>query len=154
MKIFMPPIFARRSLYPDVRVRRCIFWILIAFGLLGSGALAADPAIPLPVTDVFVNVVGGYPVFRIPAIIKTRMGTLLAFAEARATRSDGSENKIVLKRSHDDGATWGELQLVWEDGANSLNNPTVVVENNSGVVLLMFQHYPKDFYEHKVIPGL
>src|SRR5581483_11390911 len=37
---------------------------------------------------------------------------------------------------------------------NSLNNPTVVVENNSGVVLLMFQRYPKDFYEHEVIPGL
>lgn len=126
--------------------------LFCAFTILNSSALAADS--PLPLTDVFVNGTDGFPVFRIPAVIQTQKGTLLAFAEARAAKGDGSQNKIVLKRSHDAGATWEKLQLVWDDGANSLNNPTVVVETNSGRIILMFQHYPAGLYEYQVVPGI
>ncbi len=134
-------------------------WIVVLclFAALALGqyrAIAADIKSALPLTGVFVNVSDGYPVFRIPSVIKTRKGTLLAFAEARAARADGSQNQIVLKRSGDDGATWGKLQLVWRDGENSLNNPTVVEEGQTGRVFLMFQRYPKGFYEKEVVPGI
>ncbi|MDB6022887.1 MAG: nedA 1 [Pedosphaera sp.] len=140
------PLF-RRILSYSVPVLACFYFFHPA-------ALAASPVSPLPLTDVFANVTDGYPFFRIPAIIKTHKGTLLAFAEARAKKADGSENKIVLKRSLDSGTTWEKLQLVWDDGANSLNNPTVVLDNNAGRILLMFQRYPKGAYEYQVIPGL
>lgn len=131
---------------------------VIAIFLLGLAAIFSFPAraadSPLPLTNVFVNGTDGYPVFRIPAIIKTQKGTLLAFAEARAAKGDGSQNKVVLKRSYDAGATWDKLQLVWDDGANSLNNPTVVVETNTSRVILMFQRYPAGLYENQVQPGI
>jgi sialidase-1 len=60
----------------------------------------------------------------------------------------------VLKRSTDGGKSWGPLQLVHEDGENSLGNPTVVIVRENGRALLMYQRYAKGFDEHKAEPGL
>ena len=46
---------------------------------------------------------GGYKSIRIPSVIVTRAGTVLAFAEGRAARNDQAENDIILKRSADKG---------------------------------------------------
>lgn len=113
--------------------------------------VAAEPLRPL--VDVFINGQDGYPAFRIPALITSKNGTLLAFAEGRATLRDHAENDIVLKRSRDNGQTWGPLQLIHEDGANSLGNPTVVLLRDTGRLLLMYQRYAKGFDEHKAEPG-
>src|SRR5688500_15369397 len=94
-------------------------------GLFGPGEAAAEPA--PEIVDVFINGHEGYSSFRIPALITTKRGTLLAFAEGRASLRDHAENDIVLKRSTDDGKTWGPLQLVHEDGTNALGNPTAVM---------------------------
>jgi sialidase-1 len=118
--------------------------------LLSATALSSQP---VTLVDVFVGGQDGYPAYRIPALVTTKHGTLLAFAEARATLRDHAENDIVLKRSTDHGRTWGPLQLIDEDGTNALNNPTAVVVRETGRVLLMYQHYAKGFDEHKAEPG-
>jgi sialidase-1 len=118
--------------------------------------------IPLPgkaqgspgLTDVFVNGREGYPQYRIPALLRTQKGTLLAFCEGRASISDHAENDIVLKRSADGGKTWMPLQVVAEDGANCLSNPEVVQVDPSGRILLVFEIYPKGYHESRVGPGI
>lgn len=77
--------------------------------------------------DVFTPGSDGYPAIRIPSVVVTTKGSVLAFAEARKTLGDQSENKIVTKRSTDGGATWSALKLIHDDGANSLNNPTAAM---------------------------
>ena len=53
----------------------------------------------------------GYRCFRIPAIVATTSGTLLAIAEGRKTGCGGAGDiDLVLKRSHDGGETWSELK--------------------------------------------
>ncbi len=47
--------------------------------------------------NVFISGEEGFHTYRIPSIVVTKEGILLAFAEGRATRSDVSENAIVLK---------------------------------------------------------
>ena len=84
----------------------------------------------------------GYKSIRIPSVIVTKSGVVLAFAEGRQAGHDQAENDIILKRSLDAGKTWGRLQLLQDDGKNSLNNPTAVVEQQSGRVLLMYQRIP------------
>lgn len=124
--------------------------VSLALALAGSPPLGAAPEL----VDVFINGKEGYPAYRIPALITTPRGTLLAFAEGRATLRDHAENDIVLKRSYDRGKTWNELQVVHEDGANCLSNPTAVIIRETGRVLLMYQRYAKGFDEHKAEPGL
>lgn len=97
--------------------------------------------------DCFIGGQEGYPAYRIPSVVVSKAGTVLAFAEARKTLADQAQNDIVVKRSTDGGATWGALQLIHDDGAHSLNNPTAVVEQQSGRVLLMYQRIPAHLKE-------
>ncbi len=90
---------------------------------------------PLSETDVFTKKSEGYPVFRIPAVIATTKGTLLAFCEGR-TGGDSGDIDLVCKRSTDDGKTWGDLQVVWNDGKNTCGNPAPVVDRETGKVWL------------------
>ncbi|MGW4733779.1 exo-alpha-sialidase [Streptomyces shenzhenensis] len=79
----------------------------------------------------------GYACFRIPAIVRTTAGTLLAFAEGRVLNcGDATDIDIVLKRSTDGGRTWGPLQVVNEGAGDTHGNPAPVVDRASGRVLL------------------
>src|SRR6478736_6560528 len=95
---------------------------------LTARALAAEPEF----TDVFTSGKEGYASIRIPAVLVTNKGSVLAFAEGRMRPTDQAENDIVFKRSTDGGKTWSKLEVIHEDGANSLNNPTVVQDQGSG----------------------
>lgn len=56
---------------------------------------------------------GGYASYRIPAVVRTRAGTLLAFAEGRVGgRADSGDIDVVVRRSRDGGCTWGPLHVV------------------------------------------
>ena len=92
--------------------------------------------------DVFVAGRDGFKSVRIPSVVVTKQGTVLAFAEGRAANADQAQNKIVLKRSSDGGKTFGKIAVIGEDGDRALNNPCAVVERTSGLVLLMYQSYP------------
>jgi sialidase-1 len=106
-------------------------------------ALTAEPHI----SDVFISGKEGYKSIRIPSVVVTKSGVVLAFAEGRAEATDQAENDIILKRSTDAGRTWGPLQLLHDDGKHSLNNPTTVVEQESGRVFLMYQRIPAHLKE-------
>ena len=64
-------------------------------------------------TVVFHAGLEGYKNMRIPGIVLSKQGTLLAFCEGRVG-ADRSRTNVVLKRSHDGGQTWGPMQLVLE----------------------------------------
>ncbi|WP_262056693.1 sialidase family protein [Streptomyces sp. STR69] len=79
----------------------------------------------------------GYACFRIPAVVRTNDGTLLAFAEGRVLNcGDATDIDIVVKRSTDDGATWSPLQVVNHGGGDTHGNPAPVVDRETGRVLL------------------
>ncbi|MFE0170960.1 exo-alpha-sialidase [Streptomyces sp. NPDC059002] len=79
----------------------------------------------------------GYACFRIPAVVRTTEGTLLAFAEGRVNDcSDAGDIDLVLKRSHDGGRTWGPLQVINEGAGDTHGNPAPVVDRGTGRILL------------------
>ena len=87
---------------------------------------------------VFQSATDGYTCFRIPAILQSGKGTLLAFAEARKySCKDEGRIDLVLKRSTDGGRTWGPLTVVWSDSANTCGNPVPVLDKRTGTILLL-----------------
>ncbi|MFC8519511.1 exo-alpha-sialidase [Streptomyces sp. NPDC057257] len=79
----------------------------------------------------------GYACFRIPAIVRTTEGTLLAFAEGRRLNcGDAADIDIVVKRSEDGGRTWSPLRVVNPGGGDTHGNPAPVVDRETGRVLL------------------
>ncbi|MEU4032915.1 sialidase family protein [Streptomyces collinus] len=79
----------------------------------------------------------GYASFRIPAVVASRAGTLLAFCEGRAdSAADHGRIDIVLKRSTDGGRTWGPLQVAASNGRNLAGNPAPVVLDTGRVLLV------------------
>ena len=62
---------------------------------------------------VFISGTEGYKSFRIPAIIRLPNKDLLAFCEGRVNgASDFGNVDIVMKKSTDNGKTWGKLQIL------------------------------------------
>ncbi|MEC4018716.1 sialidase family protein [Streptomyces sp. H27-D2] len=79
----------------------------------------------------------GYACFRIPAIVESVRGTLLAFAEGRVDNcGDAGDIDLVLKRSADGGRTWGPLQVVDEGRGDTHGNPAPLVDRRTGRILL------------------
>jgi sialidase-1 len=78
---------------------------------------------------------GKYNNYRIPSIIVTKKGTLLAFCEGREA-GDSGDIDLLLKRSADNGRTWSAEQVVWDDGTNTCGNPCPVVDEETGRIWL------------------
>ena len=88
----------------------------------------------------------GFEVYRIPAIVKSKSNTLLAFAEARKARSNGDSGDIdlVVKRSSDNGKTWSKQITIWNDGQNTCGNPVPIVDDRGRIHLLMTWNFQTD----------
>jgi sialidase-1 len=108
--------------------------------VLSPLALRAEekPAAPAPdLADVFVAGTDGYHTYRIPSLLVTPKGTLLAFCEGRKSgRGDAGNIDVVLRRSFDGGRTWQPMQVVYDDGPNTVGNPCPVVDRTTGTIWL------------------
>jgi sialidase-1 len=79
----------------------------------------------------------GYACFRIPALLTTAKGNLLAFAEARKNDcGDSGDIDVVLKRSTDGGQTWSNLKVIWDDSLNTCGNPVPLQDANGRIILV------------------
>jgi len=120
--------------------------MMIAFSIVLVAVMpicrSSDAADAPEMTDVFVSGTEGYHTYRIPAVVQTKKGTLLAFCEGRKTsRSDHGDLDLVLRRSFDGGKTWQPMQLVYEEGGTAkitIGNPCPVVDATTGTVWLPF----------------
>ncbi|MGW6279553.1 exo-alpha-sialidase [Kribbella sp. NPDC055071] len=122
--------------------------LLLAFTLAAATAGLSIPPTPAQAavtqTVLFDKGDAGYGCYRIPAIVRTTAGTLLAFAEARRTWcADSQEIDLVLRRSEDDGRTWSAATTVLSGTDSDPNavatrgNPTPIVDAQTGRIVLL-----------------
>ncbi len=102
--------------------------------------------------SVFVSGQDGYHTYRIPAVIVTPKGTVLAFCEGRkSNRSDTGNIDLLLKRSTDGGRTFSPQQVVWDDGDNTCGNPCPVIDRKTGTIWLLLTHNLGEDRESEII---
>jgi sialidase-1 len=99
---------------------------LLALPIIAVCVCTGASSAPVP---VFAGGMQGYRCFRIPAIVETPDGTLLAFAEGRRNScADFGDVQIVLRSSKDEGKTWSALRVVASNGRPQTGNPSPVVD--------------------------
>jgi len=106
--------------------------------LLACGAAA------VPLTDLFTQLDARLPHgdYRIPSLIATPKGTLLAFIFGRMHRTDNTPNILYLRRSVDDGATWDEARAILNDPQNgTMFGGAPVVDPTTGAVTFVHTRY-------------
>lgn len=102
-------------------------------------------------TILWKNGEGNYKGYRIPSIVTTPKGTLLAFAEGRNGRGDSGDIDLLVKRSTDNGETWSAEKVVWNDSLNTCGNPCPVFDTQTGKLwLFMTWNLGKD-HENEII---
>ena len=85
---------------------------------------------------VFTRGENGYFCIKIPSILTTSKGTLLAFGEARLLScSDYTQTDIVYKRSLDQGRTWSNLKVLYQAKTSTTNSNYTRVGNIAPVQL-------------------
>jgi sialidase-1 len=105
-------------------------------------------------TDVYRSGESGTHTYRIPALLATSRGTLLAFAEARRSGAgDAGDIDLVVKRSNDGGRTWSPARTVWDDGPNTCGNPCPVQDRDTGTLWLLMTWNRGDDREPAIIAG-
>lgn len=139
--------------------------ILLFMAIVSSALPAAITAKEPHKQDLFTARVGGYEVYRIPGIVGTSKGTLLAYCEARRNaRSDWGEIDLLIRRSTDVGQTWSEPKPIGklprdvrrnpvaaayklgEAGKFTMNNPLAIAARDGSVHFLYCVEYARCFY--------
>ncbi len=124
------------------------------FSLVSLGAAMAESLHLLKQTRVFVAGESGYHTYRIPSLYVTPSGTLLAFCEGRKHgRSDTGDIDLVLKKSFDNGATWGPMQVIADGGPNTVGNPCPVVDRDTGIIWLPITRNLGEDKERQILDG-
>ncbi len=105
--------------------------------------------------EVYLSGQDGYHTYRIPAIVQTNKGTLLAFAEGRKhSARDWGDIDVLVKRSRDGGRTWSPQIRVADFGEDTVGNPAPVVDRRTGTIWLLLTRNPGQVQEKNILPGL
>ncbi len=107
--------------------------------------------------DLFISGLDGVNIYRIPSLLVSAKGTILAFCEAREG-DDADPTDLVLKRSLYDpargvprklngyerifgyGVNWEPMQMVLPGKGKAITNPCPVVDRDDGTILMCCWH--------------
>lgn len=143
--------------------------LLLLLSLICSPLTAAEPM--LDKSEVFPAGMNGIARFRIPGIVVTTKGTVLAYAEARKNNSaDWGEIEVHLRRSVDGGKTWEPAKHIAHSGKRiegqphakagneqeqTVNNPLAIVDRETGAIEFLYcVNYARCFSMRSTDDGL
>jgi sialidase-1 len=127
---------------PASLARRCVR-LLAGLALVGTSlvSLPLTPTAQAAQTCTSVPFTSSKKVhrwYRVPSVVATGGGRVIAFAERRdrPTGDDGNFD-IVMRVSKDRGCRWGALRVVSNNGTKRVSNPVAVYDALAGQVLLL-----------------
>ena len=120
-------------------MRKLHLGLLATVMIWPMSAFAADAE--LETTRVFQSSTGGYAQYRIPGIVVTPKGTILAYCEARKSlKSDWVAIDIMMRRSTDGGKTWSDPYKVGIAPPGVTKNPVALAHKLANANDLTFNN--------------
>ena len=78
---------------------------------------------------------GVYHTYRIPALVVTPRGTLVAICEGRReSHHDVGLIDLVVRRSEDGGRTWSDTAVLATEEGQTVGNPAPIVDRSTGTI--------------------
>ena len=128
-----------------------------AIGIAWAGEIRAHPPI-FEQTDVFVGGRDGIVEYRIPVLVTSSKGTLLAFCDARVKKIGDPPNyiKLVMKRSTDGGRTWEPLRVLVDpmEGHGAVADSCGLVDRQTGTIWVFSDYCPEGIGSENSVRGL
>ena len=138
-------------------MKHILIFLLVAGACIGSGCRTTKmPSGRGAVqTSIVFEPSGSYASMRIPALVLTKQGTLLAFCEGRVgTASDWAEMDMLMRRSTDGGKTWEPMVVIApRQGIMPTSNATPIVDANGTIHLLYQRGYANAYYTRSTDDG-
>jgi sialidase-1 len=104
--------------------------------------------------DLFVAGEHGYHTYRIPSLLTTVTGTMLAFCEARKhSGSDTGDIDVAMRRSIDGGRTWDAMRIIADAGDDVFDNPCPVQDRSTRTIWMPLCWNRADGGEGEIIRG-
>ncbi len=117
-------------------------------------ALATQTEAPATQQRLFHSGQEGYPRYRIPTLVATNSGDLVAICEGRKDGGGLTGNvDLVCKRSRDNGRTWSKLQRIGDFGDDTFGNQSAVVDRHTGVIWVACTCSPGEHLEAAITRG-
>jgi len=149
----------------------------LALAIAACAAALGHAAPQLEKIDLFSEGQAGFVSYRIPGIIVTAKGTVLAYCEARKfTSADRGELEVHLRRSTDGGRTWSPQTQIAHHGPRlprnphmpddkkkkdmggpeqqTVNNPMLIADRNGAVHFVYCVEYMRAFYARSDDDGI
>jgi sialidase-1 len=121
---------------------------------LGLGTATAAPL--FEEQDLFARGDHNIAEYRIPGLITTDKGTLIAVCDARVSKPGDQPNNIDLavRRSSDGGKTWSPVQFIVDyPGKQSAADPCILQDRQTGTIWVFFAYGPEGIGTLESQPG-
>lgn len=105
-------------------------------------------------TVVFEALALGYQQVRVPAIVRTVRGVIVAFCEGRFADTDWAPINILLRRSSDEGRTWDDVQMLVDGGDGPASNAVPIAGRDGALHLICQKNYRQCLYFRSIDDGL
>jgi sialidase-1 len=94
--------------------------------------------------DLFRQGEGGVHTYRIPALVETRKGTLIAVVDARYDNARDLPGRIalVMRRSSDRGKTWSPARVIREVKEGGVGDASLLLDRRTGRVWCFYAYGP------------
>jgi sialidase-1 len=96
--------------------------------------------------DLFEAGADGYQTCRIPVLVRTPSGALLATCEARRHWGDWSDIDILVRRSVDNGKSWTSASVLADGGVLPASNSNLLVDAQGHLHFIYFINYQHAFH--------
>jgi len=126
--------------------------LCLVCSILSAGEPMGEPI--LEKGDVFPAGMSGISVYRIPGMVITAKGTVLAYCEARRDNAkDWGEIQVQLRRSLDNGRSWEPAKHIAHlgdriegnphnktdgDREQTVNNPVAIIDRSTGSIEFLY----------------